>query len=215
MAGPKTIREHITPRIGQSAEASGRDAPRVCVGLPTTVCDDEAAGRRQAAEAYERYGQLVNYRRVLDIEGVEGPSEVCVVGKEDALRRQLEEFRRRGRNRLHGQHLRRRGRQRDRAAHLRGAEGAGRTGVRDSMITQSDWDATSCMGDDDMGFYDAEIMIRNVNTTNAKFFEEGWMYVTAPVKSMQAPLYFAPYFTGQGSDSGISMIAGVAGVKTV
>lgn len=92
MAGPRTIREHITPRISQSAEASEREAPRVCVGLPTSVCDDEGAGRRQAAEAYERYGQLVNYRRVLDIEGVEGPSEVCVVGNEESLRRQLEDF---------------------------------------------------------------------------------------------------------------------------
>jgi hypothetical protein len=34
----------------------------------------------------------VNYRRVLDIEGVEGPSEVAVIGNEEALRRQLEEF---------------------------------------------------------------------------------------------------------------------------
>ncbi len=92
MAGPKTIREHIAPRIRNAADANGRPAPRVCVGLPATVCDDEAAGRRQAAEAYGRYGQLVNYRRVLDIEGVEGPSEVAVVGNEDSLRRQLEQF---------------------------------------------------------------------------------------------------------------------------
>ena len=92
MAGPRTIREHITPRMGQSAQASGREAPRVCVGLPTAVCDDEAAGRRQAAADFERYGQLVNYRRVLDIEGVEGPSEVAVVGNEDSLRRQLQDF---------------------------------------------------------------------------------------------------------------------------
>ena len=92
MAGPKTIREHIAPRIRNAADANGRPAPRVCVGLPATVCDDEAAGRRQAAEAYGRYGQLVNYRRVLDIEGVEGPSEVAVIGNEDALRRQLEQF---------------------------------------------------------------------------------------------------------------------------
>ena len=92
MAGPKTIREHIAPRIRNAADANGRPGPRVCVGLPTTVCDDEAAGRRQAAEAYGRYGQLVNYRRVLDIEGVEGPSEVAVVGNEDSLRRQLEQF---------------------------------------------------------------------------------------------------------------------------
>ena len=92
MAGPRTIREHITPGIGRSAEARGRATPRVCVGLPTAVCDDEAAGRRQAAADFERYGQLVNYRRVLDIEGVEGPSEVAVVGDEESLRRQLEEF---------------------------------------------------------------------------------------------------------------------------
>ena len=92
MAGPRTIREHITPRIGQSADASGRETPRVCVGLPTAVCDNEAAGRRQAASDFERYGQLVNYRRVLDIEGVEGPSEVAVVGNEDGLRRQLQDF---------------------------------------------------------------------------------------------------------------------------
>ncbi len=92
MAGPRAIREHVAPRIRRAAEASGRSEPRVCVGLPATVCDDEAAGRRQAAEAYERYGQLVNYRRVLDIEGVEGPSEVAVVGNEDSLRRQMEEF---------------------------------------------------------------------------------------------------------------------------
>ncbi len=93
MAGPRTIREHIAPRINGSADAAGREAaPRICVGLPTTVCDDEAAGRREAAESYGRYGQLVNYRRVLDIEGVEGPSEVAVVGNEDSLRRQLEEF---------------------------------------------------------------------------------------------------------------------------
>ncbi len=92
MAGPRTIREHIAPRISQSAEASGRETPRVCVGLPTAVCDDAAAGRRQAAADFERYGQLVNYRRVLDIEGVEGPSEVAVVGNEESLRRQLEDF---------------------------------------------------------------------------------------------------------------------------
>ena len=92
MAGPRAIREHVAPRIRRAAEASGRAEPRVCVGLPAMVCDDEGAGRRQAAEAYERYGQLVNYRRVLDIEGVEGPSEVAVIGNEASLRRQLEEF---------------------------------------------------------------------------------------------------------------------------
>lgn len=93
MAGPRAIREHIAPRINRAADNAGRDAaPRICVGLPTAVCDDEGAGRRVAAAAYERYGQLVNYRRILDIEDVEGPSEVAVVGNEESLRRQLEQF---------------------------------------------------------------------------------------------------------------------------
>lgn len=92
MAGPRTIEQHITPRIRRSAESSGRDAPRVCVGLPTAVTDDERAGRQKAAESYQRYGELVNYRRVLDIEGVESPAEVAVIGNEASLQRQLETF---------------------------------------------------------------------------------------------------------------------------
>jgi len=92
MAGPRTIESHITPRIRRSAENSGRPAPRVCVGLPTAVTDDENAGRQKAAESYQRYGELVNYRRVLDIEGVESPAEVAVVGNEASLQRQLEAF---------------------------------------------------------------------------------------------------------------------------
>lgn len=92
MAGPRTIEQHITPRIRRSAENSGRDAPRVCVGLPTAVTDDERAGRQKAAESYQRYGELVNYRRVLDIEGVESPAEVAVIGNEASLQRQLETF---------------------------------------------------------------------------------------------------------------------------
>ena len=92
MAGPRTIETHITPRIRRSAENSGRAAPRVTVGLPTAVTDDENAGRRKAAESYARYGDLVNYRRVLDIEGVESPAEVAVIGGEASIQRQLEAF---------------------------------------------------------------------------------------------------------------------------
>lgn len=92
MAGPRTIETHITPRISRSAENSGRAAPRVTVGLPTAVTDDENAGRQKAAESYARYGELVNYRRVLDIEGVESPAEVAVIGNEASIQRQLEAF---------------------------------------------------------------------------------------------------------------------------
>ena len=92
MAGPRAVGQHIAPRIRRAADDCGRATPRVCVGLPTAVTGDESAARRKAAESYERYGQLVNYRRVLDLEGVESPAEVAVIGDEASLRRQLETF---------------------------------------------------------------------------------------------------------------------------
>ena len=70
----------------------GRPAPRVSVGLPVAVTDDESAGRAQAAALFERYGTLVNYRRILDVEDVEGPSEVAVVGSEAEVARQIRAF---------------------------------------------------------------------------------------------------------------------------
>ena len=59
-----------------------------------------------------------------------------------------------------------------------------------------------------MGYYDAEILIQDVNPLNARIFEECWMYVTS-LKDKRAPLYFAPYFTGRGADSGISAVSRV------
>lgn len=70
------------------------------------------------------------------------------------------------------------------------------------------------MRDYRMGYYDAEILIQDVNPLNAKVFKECWMYVTS-LKDKKAPLYFAPYFTKQGSDSGISMISRVRDTEVV
>lgn len=92
MAGRKTIESHIVPRISAAAKAGGRPPPRVCVALPVAVTDDAAQGREQAAQIYRRYGQLVNYRRVLDIEGVAGPADVAVVGTEAQVEQQLRGF---------------------------------------------------------------------------------------------------------------------------
>ena len=64
----------------------------------------------------------------------------------------------------------------------------------------------------DVGYYDAEILIQDVNPKNAEIFKEGWLYVTAR-RDKKAPLYFAPYFTGQGANSGISVISRVRDVE--
>jgi F420-dependent oxidoreductase-like protein len=92
MAGRKTIETHIAPRISAAAESAGRPPPRVCVGLPIAVTDDRAGARQRADSTLQRYGQLANYRRVLDIEGAEGPADVAVIGNEVEVEEQLQAF---------------------------------------------------------------------------------------------------------------------------
>lgn len=92
MGGPKAVETHIARRINAAAESAGRGAPRVCVGLPIAVTDDAAAGREYVADKLGRYGDLVNYRRLLDIEGVDGPADVAIVGTEAEVTQQLSDL---------------------------------------------------------------------------------------------------------------------------
>ncbi len=92
MTGPKTIETHIVPRITTAAEAAGRPAPRVGVALPVAVTDDAAAARERAAQEFQMYGALPNYRRMLDIEGAAGPADVAIVGTEAEVERQIREI---------------------------------------------------------------------------------------------------------------------------
>jgi alkanesulfonate monooxygenase SsuD/methylene tetrahydromethanopterin reductase-like flavin-dependent oxidoreductase (luciferase family) len=64
---------------------AGRAEPRVVVGLPTCVTDDEAAGYEAAGKIFAMYGGLPNYRRMLDKEGAKSPGEVAIVGNEAAV----------------------------------------------------------------------------------------------------------------------------------
>jgi hypothetical protein len=72
MVGRKTFAGHIVPRIRAAAAAAGRPAPRLALGVPDAVCDDERAGREQADRTFAHYGRLPNYRRMLDLEGAAG-----------------------------------------------------------------------------------------------------------------------------------------------
>jgi F420-dependent oxidoreductase-like protein len=89
MVGPKTLEGHIRPVLTAAAEAAGRPAPRIVVGLPMCVTDDVEAARARAARNYVRYGTLPSYRAMLDREGVEDPSSICVIGSEASVRDQL------------------------------------------------------------------------------------------------------------------------------
>ena len=89
MAGRKTIESHIVPRLSAAAQSAGRGRPRVCVGLPIAVTDSRQDGHEVADAIFHRYGQLLNYRRLLDIEGVEKAADVAVVGNKAQVEEQL------------------------------------------------------------------------------------------------------------------------------
>jgi 5,10-methylenetetrahydromethanopterin reductase len=90
MTGPKTLREHTSPRIREAAARSGRREPRVVVGLPIAVTNDAASARQSAARTFQIYGSLPSYRAMLDREGAEGPADVAIVGDEDAVGEAIE-----------------------------------------------------------------------------------------------------------------------------
>ncbi len=89
MSGLKTIETHVVPKITAAAKEAGRPAPRIAAGLPFCVTEDVAAAREAASKVFQVYGQLPNYRRMLDREGASGPGDVAVVGDEAAVERQI------------------------------------------------------------------------------------------------------------------------------
>ncbi len=90
MAGRRTLKTHIVPRINEAAESAGRPKPRICAALPIVVTDDPNSAGEYLNVALKRYGQLPNYRRLLDIEGAEGPADVSVLGDEAKVDEQLQ-----------------------------------------------------------------------------------------------------------------------------
>jgi F420-dependent oxidoreductase-like protein len=89
MTGPKTIESHVVPRLTKAAQEAGRPRPRVVTCLPVAVCEDPAEGREKAARAFQIYGMLPNYQRMLSKEGVSGPADVAIVGNEADVEKQI------------------------------------------------------------------------------------------------------------------------------
>mgnify|MGYP001816734681 FL=1 len=83
--GPKALADHVIPTITAAAEAAGRPAPRVIVGLPVCVTDDVDGARERAAKIFEMYGSLPSYRAMLDREGVAGPEGIAILGSESQV----------------------------------------------------------------------------------------------------------------------------------
>jgi F420-dependent oxidoreductase-like protein len=85
MANAVAVESLIAPAIGAAAATADRPAPRVIVGLPVAVTDDEAVGRETAARQFSVYGTLPNYQRVLAAGGVSSPAEAALVGDEQQV----------------------------------------------------------------------------------------------------------------------------------
>ena len=92
MVGRRTLETYTTPRITAAASAAGRPSPRICVGVQVAVIDDATAGREAATRLFEHYARRSHYKRLLDIEGVDGPGGIAIVGNEAEVERQLRSF---------------------------------------------------------------------------------------------------------------------------
>jgi F420-dependent oxidoreductase-like protein len=89
MTGPRTLADHIVPRLMRAAQEAGRQAPRVVAGLLVCVTDDPDSARERIASQYALAGEVPEYRAVLDHEGAAGPQDVAAIGNEVAVTGQL------------------------------------------------------------------------------------------------------------------------------
>lgn len=88
--GVRTVATHVVPRV--TAAAGGRPAPRVVVNLPIAVTDDAAGARAWVADHFGAAGLVPGYRRLFELEGVDGPADVVVAGDERAVANELRRY---------------------------------------------------------------------------------------------------------------------------
>lgn len=84
--GPKTLEQQIVPKINEAAAAADRPTPAVVCSLPVWVTDDPTTARAAVAKTLTIYGKLPSYRAMLDIEGVDGPADISLIGSAEQVR---------------------------------------------------------------------------------------------------------------------------------
>jgi F420-dependent oxidoreductase-like protein len=81
--GPRTIATYIAPRIRASAAEAGRPEPRIMALIRICVTgdrDDRAGAYSLARETAMRYRAVPSYATVQDIEGLDDPAELHLIG---------------------------------------------------------------------------------------------------------------------------------------
>lgn len=90
MTGPKTLENHVVPRITEAAEEAGRPKPRIVCMLPVGITDNPAGAREITSQVLSLYSTLPAYRAMLDREGASGPGDVAIFGDADQIRGEIQ-----------------------------------------------------------------------------------------------------------------------------
>ncbi len=93
MVGPKTLENHIIPKITKAAKEAGKPAPRIVAGMPFALVPDKEAVRDRLERGLKMYGTLASYRAMLDKEGLKGPADLACAGGEKELRASIQRLR--------------------------------------------------------------------------------------------------------------------------
>lgn len=85
LAGPRTVADHVVPRIRRAAAEAGRPDPRVVMGLPVAITGRVAELRDEVSRSLAGYAELPSYRGVLEREGVDGAGALAILGSEEEV----------------------------------------------------------------------------------------------------------------------------------
>ncbi|WP_410563283.1 TIGR03564 family F420-dependent LLM class oxidoreductase [Amycolatopsis sp. cmx-4-61] len=77
LAGPRALSQEIVPALP--------DGKRIIAAVPAVVTDDPDAVRALAVEQMAIYGQIPSYRRILEVEGVDHPADLAIIGDEKTV----------------------------------------------------------------------------------------------------------------------------------
>lgn len=93
MTGRKTLETHTIPIITAAANAAGKPAPRIVASFPVVLTHDVAAAQSYMTRKMGMYNHIPSYRKMLDIEGLENPADIALLGDQTSLREQLQSLR--------------------------------------------------------------------------------------------------------------------------
>jgi len=92
LSGPRTIETLIVPAMADAAAEAGREPGRIVASVPVCVTDSPDEVRGIIAAFLAGYNDLPSYRGVMDVEGVDGPAGVSLVGDEETVRAGIQSF---------------------------------------------------------------------------------------------------------------------------